>query len=453
MFKQIAANISRAFKALKGEYIYTDDTSDVIKTGNPEYDWLLYDAIYFNKSSRFIYSTAFAKLIINLTSAFISVPKVEGKTITEIDELIPDFELAQTYALLYSKSAIEFFIDKDDGEVRAEVYKPFEYSRGKKKDGDKEIEYYKTTKRIVENNIEIELETEYTANSIIERENGEIKSNIPNPFGFIPIFEFFNGVSMRNSESELNNLVEYLKAYTDTMKQTLKSHKNTKTPKIKFKVRDKPNYIKRNFSDEEIKSRKVDSSKKNVLFFQEDEDAEYLETKNNQFQDTEKLLKMIFYNLVIGSEIPEFCFGTHIKSSNASVGEQIEPILQKTSRKRRILGRQYKKAYKMIRRIKNSTSLTKTKLDTNIKLKWIDTIKRDEKQASEIFKNISVALIELTKNGIISHETAVKKLMKYVEEIRDYKSEAEKIEAGAELLQTLEDIRESTAIENLDKEL
>lgn len=249
----------------------------------------------------------------------------------------------------------------------------------------------------------------------------------PNMWGFIPIIHFKNepDETMKYGQSDIEPMEPYIKAYHDVMLHALKGSKMHSTPKLKLKLKDVRGFLANNFGVEdpvkfakEGKSINLDGHE--ILFFTEDEDAEFIEVKSAT-GDAKDLLKVIFYCIVDITETPEFIFGVHTPSALASVKEQMPIMVNKIKRKREQFTEQWQLLARMVLTMSSQVSGIKFQ-DHTVAIGWDEIDPRDEEKLSTTLKNITTALKTALECDIIGAESAVNFLAKHIDTMDEYTS-------------------------------
>ena len=411
----------------------TDGASSV-SVGEVSADKL--EKIYKQIEPDYMYSGGFARACINIKSSFIGQVQLVNETEYDFDFLSALLEESKKDALLQGKVYLELFLNLE-GELEGEIYKETEVKEII--EDDEQCYLLSSTKKI--DGKEKEIKTKMTPKEIIELDGDTEISRERNPYGFVPVIPIINGVSEKKKESEVTPLLPYLKTYTKVMNQALLSHKNTKVPKLLMKLKDWTTWIKRNFTKDEIKNKSLDMSTKNVIFAMDETDtAEYIEPKTGGFADTGSLLKMLFYNIVVTSGIPEFVYGTHVKSSNASVGEQKAPIEALVNTKRAIFMKHYKKVYgAAFKLLKQGGDIGDDKFD----LEWVGTDEKITKDFAESLSKLVVSLDTALSQGMISHKEATQTISNALEITGNY-TDFEEYKADIQLgMQFMEELRDA----------
>jgi len=254
-----------------------------------------------------------------------------------------------------------------------------------------------------------------------------------NPWGFIPIVHFTNerDASEEFGKSDLEPVEPFLKAYHDVLKHAITGSKMHSTPRLKLKLKNVSQFLQNNFgvSDPAEFARKggtINLDGHELLIFQTDEDADFVEAKSTT-GDAKGLLQLLFYCIVASSETPEFVFGVHMPSSLSSVKEQMPVFVQKVERKRGQLAESWKMLARMVlAMMSKAENISIATFDTT--LVWEDIDPRDSKEVSDELKTTVDALANAVNNNIMSLPAAVQYLARFVDTIHEYEPEDDDIE-------------------------
>jgi hypothetical protein len=164
-----------------------------------------------------------------------------------------------------------------------------------------------------------------------------------NTWGFVPFIEAWNewDSSLQGGQSDLESVIPFINAFHDVVAQGLQAHRYHSTPKIKLKLGDVANFIKNNFPDAwdetagTVKSgSSVNWQGREILFFQSDEDASFLEARS-VLGDTKTLADFLIDCIAIASQTPEWAFmRVDAGSANSDRNAQTVPFIRKIMRKR-----------------------------------------------------------------------------------------------------------------------
>lgn len=250
----------------------------------------------------------------------------------------------------------------------------------------------------------------------------------PNAWGFIPIVHFKNEGDEHEEfgKSDLEPIEPFMKAYHDVALHAIQGSKLHSTPRLKLKLKDVAAFLRNNFGvNDPAKFAKeggeINLEGHDLLFLSADEEAEFVEV-NSSTGDASTLLKFLFYCIVDTSETPEFIFGVHTPSSQASVKEQMPVLIRKVERKRE----HFDEPFKMLCRIVLAMTAESENISFSTyaaELEWDDIDPRDSKEVAEEIRTIVEALSMALNNGLISIEAAVQFLKNYISTMNEYESE------------------------------
>ncbi|AOY77201.1 phage portal protein [Clostridium formicaceticum] len=423
---------------------YTLDSSKV--------DYQLARELYQNKNKKYELGSAFIKPVINSTVGFMGVPHY---TIEDEDaqELLNDFSLENTSKMIRTHSNalklgdcyVWITREKRNNPLYPEkkerlIYniippeevkdiildpitrEPIAYILESKQEWTSLSDVKKTA--TIKQTITAE---ERTIEITGDKPEGIESGTFSNTWGFIPIIHFKNepDETMKFGQSDIEPIEPYIKAYHDVMIHALKGSKMHSTPKLKLKLKDVAGFLANNFGIEDpVKFAKeggtINLDGHEILFFTQDEDAQFIEVKSAT-GDAKELLKMIFYCIVDISETPEFIFGVHTPSALASVKEQMPIMVNKIKRKREQFAEQWQLLARMVLAMSSQVRGYKFS-DYTVSLGWDEVDPRDDKAMAETLKHITSALNEALNANIISEEAAVNFLSEYVDTMGEYLS-------------------------------
>ncbi|BFH63918.1 phage portal protein [Paenibacillus azoreducens] len=283
-----------------------------------------------------------------------------------------------------------------------------------------------------------------------------------NPWGFIPIVHFKNEAdeTMAFGKSDLESVEPFFKVYHDVFLHAIQGSKMHSTPRLKLKLKDVAAFLRNNFGvDDPAKFAKdggtINLNGHEMLIFQTDEDADFIEAKSATGDATE-LLKFVFYCISSASETPEFVFGVHMPSSLASTKEQMPVFIQKIERKRMAFTDNWKLLARMVLAMTAQAENTSySTYDTELIWETIDP--RDSKDVATEIKTIVEALDKALAGRFISLEAAVDFLKAWIDTMQGYESDDEEIPGEkARIVQTalfLSRLEDGEGLNNENKEL
>jgi hypothetical protein len=178
-----------------------------------------------------------------------------------------------------------------------------------------------------------------------------------NNWNFVPVMEVFNDwdASLKSGQSEFENVIPFINAFHDVFAQGMQAHKYHSTPKLKLKLSDVGPFIRNNFPaawDAErgdiIPGAEVSLNGREIMFFQSEDDAEFLEARS-VLGDTKQLLEFILDCICIASETPEWAFmRVDSGSANSDRNAQTVPFVKKIDRKRLMMNKYIQQLFKMV---------------------------------------------------------------------------------------------------------
>lgn len=262
------------------------------------------------------------------------------------------------------------------------------------------------------------------------------------PWNFIPIVHFKNegDTGAEFGKSDLEPIEPFLKAYHDVMLAAIQGSKMHSTPRLKLRLKNVAAFLQNNFGVTDPKTFaaqggtiKLDG--KELLIFQDDEDAEFIEVKS-AIGSAEALLKFLFYCIVDTSETPEFAFGVHTPSSLSSVQEQMPILVRRIARKRE----HFTESWQLLARIvlAMTAQAEGRKFATYATtLDWDEIDPRDEQEVAATIDKVVNALVQAVQNALLSQDAAVEFLKRYIDTMNDWISDDPEIPGERErILQT-----------------
>lgn len=247
-------------------------------------------------------------------------------------------------------------------------------------------------------------------------DNVELTSlSYTNNFGFVPVEEVWNewDSSLNGGQSDLESVVPLIRALHDVMSQGLMAHKYHSIPKVKFKVKEIEPFIKNNFpsSLDENGNIKPGASLswkgKEILFFADDEDAEFLEARS-VLGDTKSLIEILFDFICIASETPEWAFmRVDSGSANSDRNAQTVPFVKKIQRKRRMFQRPIQNIAKMFMVVNGFSP-------DRVKLAWEPIRPDDQMVMMQALQQLIMGLEVAKQSGEISDHTYQEMLRMFI---------------------------------------
>jgi hypothetical protein len=229
----------------------------------------------------------------------------------------------------------------------------------------------------------------------------------PNSWGFVPFLEVWNewDSALQGGQSDLESVIPFLNAFHDVMAQGLQAHKYHSTPKIKMKLMDVGNFIKNNFPEawDETTGRIKDGgtvnwSGREIIFFNSEEDGDFLEAKS-VLGDTRALLDFLIDCISIASETPEWAFmRVDSGSANSDRNAQTVPFIRKVMRKRISFQRSIQTLCKM-------ALVAYGEIPYSPKVMWEQVRPDDQLVLAQAFQQVIMGLEVAAQRGEISDDT------------------------------------------------
>ena len=236
-----------------------------------------------------------------------------------------------------------------------------------------------------------------------------------NPWNFVPFLEVWNewDSALQGGQSDLETVIPFINAFHDVVAQGLQAHKYHSTPKIKLKLADVSNFIKNNFPnswDEATGTVKdgatVNWSGREIIFFNSEEDAEFLEARS-VLGDTKSLADFLIDCISIASQTPEWAFmRVDAGSANSDRNAQTVPFIRKIMRKR--ISFQY-----AVQQLCKMALVGYGAIPYRAKVIWDEIRPDDQLVIAQAFQQILMGLEVAAQRGEISDET-------YMETIRQF---------------------------------
>lgn len=162
-----------------------------------------------------------------------------------------------------------------------------------------------------------------------------------NPWSFVPAWPAYNDYdsALGGGQSDIEPVMPFILAFHDVLGQCLVAHKYHSTPKAKFNLKDIYAFMKNNYPevlDENgaIKpGAKITWSGKEIFFFGEGEDADFIEAQS-VLGDSKTLLDFLIDCIAIAAEVPKWAL---LKAETANDKDAtIKAFEKKIERKRKM---------------------------------------------------------------------------------------------------------------------
>ncbi len=246
-----------------------------------------------------------------------------------------------------------------------------------------------------------------------------------NPWNFVPGLEVFNefDATLQGGQSDLECVLPFIEALNDLLVQGLEAHKYHSTPKLKIKVKAVEPYIKNNFpqmldEDGNIKpNSKISWSGKEILWFTDEEDAEFLEAES-VLGDTKQLAEFVIDLICIAAETPEWAFmRVDSGSANSDRNAQTVPFVKKIGRKRNNFTKPIQELLKMALVISGE-------IPHRPKLTWEPIRADDQLIEMQALQQLIMGLEVAAQRGEISDETYRKMIRMFIPMMKNPTEEA-----------------------------
>jgi len=256
--------------------------------------------------------------------------------------------------------------------------------------------------------------TKLTTEVIETYKDGKLIESVPNKIKEIPLihiaYDRFAG-ELYGTGDITEATIKTIKAYSDTIESARKNLKYHGTPT--------PVIITRDTESAEKQIQNWDMNK--ALLLPEDSEAKFLES-SRPFGELKDFLEILFYNIIILSETPEFLLGAHTPSSLASVKEQMHPIVRKTKRRQLIWKQAIQDANRIILKL--------LELHEGYKFSTYETEVEFPEPYKKDLKDVVDSISKLVAAGIINQHQAKAIIEDYLPQLVE--SEAEETDYNPE---------------------
>jgi hypothetical protein len=331
-------------------------------------------SLYRNDSGEYVFGAGFAKPIIDLTVEYMGIPNVSGTSDDAFlndclaDHWAPKLQEAFRDAIRDSKVYVRFrqprldnplMTEADRMRGRLEILTP-EECEIMFDPSDPDLVLRATITHFVEvdqrtpdevlRGIPPRLVTHEIVEIITPLMYSFFDKNLgdtldewqtPNEAGFVPVWPMYNEYAsdLGGGQSDLEPVLPFIQAFHECFEQAMAAHRYHASPKVKFKVKDVFNFIKNNWPDAidpdtgRVKQNaKISFSGREVMFFQTEEDAEFIEAKS-VLGDMKTMLEFLIDCIAITAETPRWALlieQNRVTEQDATV----QPFVKKIDRKR-----------------------------------------------------------------------------------------------------------------------
>jgi hypothetical protein len=280
---------------------------------------------------------------------------------------------------------------------------------------------------IVEEHEVLEIITRDTYRFFDQNTNEYIDSlGAPNRWNFVPLLEAWNewDTALQGGMSDLETVIPFMQAFHDVLTQGLQAHKYHSTPKLKLRLSDVLAFIRANFPDiidpetgDVIPNATINWNGREVLFFQAEDDAGFIEAKS-VLNDTKTLLEFLIDCICIASQTPEWAFmRVDSGSANSDRNAQTVPFVKKIDRKRNGHAKWIQELCKMVLVSQNEIPHRPT-------ITWQMIRVDDEVLFMQAFQQLVMGLEVAAARGEISDETYRKMIKQFLPAMKNTTQEA-----------------------------
>lgn len=254
----------------------------------------------------------------------------------------------------------------------------------------------------------------------------------------LPIIHFANDVDAQSiyGESEYRNLYYLFLRYHEVLDNAIKNNVfNSITMPYITGVTDLDAFTRKNGVYDEVKKEykfMIDPSK--TIIGGENFDIKMLQAYDS-VAGADKILNILFWLIVQASETPEFVFGTAVRSSKASVSEQMPVMVRKAQRKQKTFTSSVKELVKTVSYYMSASGNTEVVplVDNSFSVVWGEILSEDTEERMK--------LVELLDGlGLVTDKTkmAILGVDRYVTDLNKELDSAK--EEGEETLQNKLDL-------------
>jgi len=427
---------SRAWGAVKRVWhgLYASGSGE--KADYSRTDYVFARDIYYNRRSGYQYGSAFAKPLICIAAAFSIGKPPDVEMDDEASQQAATRMLSRHAALLYYlarngfRDGDTYVLLDESGEMqilppRAVDVVVDTFNQSKVTGYDVRGSFEDEQGRVIYTRVEYRLDKvsryEGKPDAPATAEVNTLVEETPNPLadvGLLPIVAFHNEKEPDEiyGHSDLEGLYFYFRQYHQVMDAGVRGaiYFATPTPVVQG-IRDFDAFIRTNFEQNETTGEyELNWDPDQMLLLGEGTTAQML-TGGDFSGPVSTMLSLIFYLICQHSETAEFILGIHVKSSMASVQEQMPLVLKKAERKRSLLEEslvQLVRVWLAMRR-RVEPGLTIPDRD-DVSIVWPSILDKD--------LGTMLAIVEvLQREGVITDETALRLL----DVVRDPAAEAE----------------------------
>jgi len=255
-----------------------------------------------------------------------------------------------------------------------------------------------------------------------------------NSWGFVPLYEVNNeyDASLDGGQSDLEAPLPFIMALHDVIAQSLVAHKAHSIPKAKFKVNNMTSFLVNNFPDafENDENGNPDPMKftgqvnwkgTEIMFFEGDEDADFLEAQS-VLGDSATLADFLIGCIAIASETPR----SILMASAPDTESEMIPFTKMINRKRKFFTEAIQEICKMVQVINLMPP-------TRVSMEWEELTPEEALIRAQAFQQEVMAGEVLATRQVISDRTLRAHLRKNVPHMKPDSQEKEDAKSNKEL--------------------
>jgi hypothetical protein len=238
----------------------------------------------------------------------------------------------------------------------------------------------------------------------------------PNNWGFVPVWEVWNeyAADLGGGQSDIEPILPFIEAFHQVLGQTLAAHTYHSTPKVKFKLKDVRVFLKNNWPDVlddngNVKAgASIDWSGRQVMFFQADEDADFIEAKS-VLGDSKTLMEFLIECICIASETPRWALlSTILRTPDNDA--TVQPFEKKIGRKRVAFSEPLQMIFKM-------ALAANGKIPYTVRVTWAPVRVDELASKGQAIQQIILGLDVAAQHEWIADDTVIKIIGSLFEEV------------------------------------
>jgi hypothetical protein len=229
-----------------------------------------------------------------------------------------------------------------------------------------------------------------------------------NKWGYVPIWPLYNEymAELGGGISDIEPVLPFIDAFHEVLRDTLAAHKYHSIPKVKFNVKSVEQFIANNWPDVidpntgKIKDgAKINWQGREIMFFQPDEDAGFIEAKS-VLGDSRELLGFLIDCIAVSSETPRWAYLSEVRAV-PDQDASLQPFEKKIGRKRIMLQEPLVMLCKMALKANGKTP-------RSVEITWPTIRLADLALKGQAIQQIVLALDVATTHEWIADDTVIK---------------------------------------------